>query len=167
MNPRADGRKKVSATPPDLPGTYLLLLKCLGSTLVSVGRLGSMALHRGWYLYVGSANGQGGLAARLRHHSRPAKRPHWHLDYVQPHLEIAAAWYTTDPASWEHRWAATLAGMDNFQPALVRFGASDCHCAAHLFFTRNRPAPGPFLDQLRKQGWTPPPLHHWRPEKSS
>lgn len=62
-----------AASLPHAPGTYLLLLRVDSPCMVNVGRLGTATLGLGWVLYVGSAFGPGGLAARLRHHLRPAR----------------------------------------------------------------------------------------------
>ncbi len=47
------------------PGTYALVLACQKTGRVRIGRLGVLALQPGFYVYVGSAFGSGGLAARL------------------------------------------------------------------------------------------------------
>jgi hypothetical protein len=53
---------------PAEPGTYALLLTATAPLEVVVGRLGACRLPAGHYVYVGSAHGPGGLAARLTHH---------------------------------------------------------------------------------------------------
>ena len=40
-------------------------------------------IRKGYYVYVGSAMGSGGVAARLKHHSKISKKLHWHLEYLQ------------------------------------------------------------------------------------
>ena len=69
--------------PPAEPGTYFLVLRCSSTRAVRVGRLGTMRLLPGYYLYVGSAYGPGGLRARIGHHCHPADRLHWHVDYLR------------------------------------------------------------------------------------
>ena len=64
------------------PGTYALLLGLDEPVELEVGRLGRIHFGSPFYLYFGSAFGPGGLVARLQHHLRPARRPHWHVDYV-------------------------------------------------------------------------------------
>jgi Uri superfamily endonuclease len=126
---------------PRVPGTYILLLCVDRPCTVAVGRLGTAALAPGWVLYVGSAFGPGGLAARLRHHLRPAARPHWHIDYVRAGLELSEIWVCASPQRLEHRFAALLPGTPGSSIPLPRCGASDCRCAAHLFHFAVRPAP--------------------------
>lgn len=52
------------------PGTYALLLKLDKQERITVGKLGTFDLPAGYYLYVGSALGPGGLRARLTRHRR-------------------------------------------------------------------------------------------------
>ncbi|MFN3332972.1 MAG: GIY-YIG nuclease family protein, partial [Caldilinea sp.] len=89
----------------------------------------------GWYLYVGSALGSGGLRGRLRHHLRVVRRPHWHIDYLRQVCTVEQVWCVVDAQCWEHCWAEQLATMATPAPRL-RFGASDCRCIAHCFFVK-------------------------------
>ncbi len=70
-------------------GTYVLILHA-GSPAarVAIGRFGVLAVQPGYYVYVGSAFGPGGLKARLAHHAGPAKSPHWHIDYLRAALPL-------------------------------------------------------------------------------
>ncbi len=52
---------------------------------VRIGRRGELRLQPGFYIYLGSALGPGGVRARLALHFRPCTRPHWHLDYLRAH----------------------------------------------------------------------------------
>lgn len=117
-------------TLPSDPGTYLLRLPCPRPlTLRLRGR--AVELAPGWYFYVGSAFGPGGLAARLAHHLRPSARPHWHIDHLRRHLVPDAVWVCRGQRRLEHDWAARLQQQADGQVA--GFGASDCRCASHLF----------------------------------
>lgn len=59
----------MSAMLSDEPGTYILILKSAVTRRVRVGRLGNLQLCAGYYVYIGSAFGPGGLRARIDHHS--------------------------------------------------------------------------------------------------
>ena len=73
------------------PGTYALLLASTATRcLYALGGLGSLTLRPGWYVYVGSAFGPGGVCARLAHHRKRAARPHWHVDYLRLHTRLEA-----------------------------------------------------------------------------
>ena len=57
------------------PGTYALVLSCSADFDIQIGRLGTMRLQPGYYVYLGSALGPGGLRARIAHHQKPSLRP--------------------------------------------------------------------------------------------
>ena len=73
-------------------GTYLLLLECNNEAELSIGKLGRMNTETGYYLYVGSAFGPGGIRSRINHHMRRAERPHWHIDYLRTVAALVNAW---------------------------------------------------------------------------
>jgi len=77
-------------------GTYALILSCLAEQTVQIGKLGPLSLHPGWYVYVGSAFGPGGLAARLARHRAVEKRLRWHIDYIRAATQLEEVWYTND-----------------------------------------------------------------------
>jgi len=118
-------------------GTYLLLLECSQEAELVIGRLGKMVTEPGYYLYVGSAFGPGGIQARVRHHQRMALRPHWHIDYLRTVAEPVDAWCVYD-IRCEHVWAQALEQFEDTLIALQRFGSSDCGCVTHLFYSRHR-----------------------------
>jgi Uri superfamily endonuclease len=96
--------------PPTEPGTYVLLLRCSSTRAVRVGRLGTLRLRPGCYVYIGSAYGPGGLLARIGHHRHRAQRPHWHIDYLRRYTRLESVWYACDVRQ-EHVWAAKIAAM--------------------------------------------------------
>ncbi len=117
---------------PDAPGTYVLILRLPQASSVACGRLGALALAAGWYAYVGSARGPGGLAARIGHHLRRARRPHWHIDHLRAVAEVVAVWWAPGSPRLECAWAAALAGLPGAARPGAGFGASDCRCVGHL-----------------------------------
>ncbi|MED5219495.1 MAG: DUF123 domain-containing protein [Candidatus Neomarinimicrobiota bacterium] len=58
-----------------LPGTYALILFNSSAATLHIGALGTVDFSRGYYVYIGSAFGPGGLKGRLRHHAAPLKHP--------------------------------------------------------------------------------------------
>jgi Uri superfamily endonuclease len=46
-----------------------------------------MRLRHGYYLYLGSALGLGGLRTRIADRQKPSLRPHWHFDYLRAHTQ--------------------------------------------------------------------------------
>lgn len=118
---------------PILPGTYLLVLRATTPVSLSVGRLGTFALPAGFYGYVGSAHGPGGLAARLARHLQPHKQIHWHIDALTALLPIVAIQATTAAERLECDWVQRLLAQGASAP-IPGFGSSDCRagCPAHL-----------------------------------
>ena len=118
-------------------GTYGLMMYLPAFQALTVGRLGTHRFNRGWYIYVGSARGPGGVAARLRHHLGICATPHWHLDYLRPWTRPRLAWAAA--CTREHQWAACLGALPAAVIPLAGFGASDCRCTSHLIYFPRRP----------------------------
>jgi len=122
------------------PGTYALLLSSATNAVIRVGRFGDLHLQPGFYVYVGSALGPGGVRARIAHHNRPAERPHWHIDYLRPKMTLEGAWLRYGRKSLECQWARRFAAMLGASMPMPGFGSSDCDCESHLFLLGKRPA---------------------------
>lgn len=133
---------------PGLRGTYVLILRLARPAVITVGHLGTFPLAVGWYAYVGSAFGAGGLRGRLKHHLSPAKKLHWHIDYLTAAAPVATVWYCASDIPYEHTWAARLRALPDTLMPIARFGASDCRCPAHLFYSRLRPSPAAIETQV-------------------
>lgn len=131
------------------PGTYTLVLRCRQAGSVRVGRLGSIRLESGLYLYVGSAFGPGGLATRIGHHLGISARRHWHIDYLRAVCDLTGVWFTTDPARREQAWAKAVGRMPGASIPLPGFGSSDCECDSHLFRFEAMPSIGAFRQRTR------------------
>ncbi|MFQ5740154.1 MAG: DUF123 domain-containing protein [Acidobacteriota bacterium] len=144
-------------------GTYALMLRASSEQMIQIGRLGRLHLRPGFYLYVGSALGPGGLAARLGRHCRSCHSPHWHIDYLKPSLALQEIWYTRDPERREHQWANLFGDMAGASVPLPRFGASDCCCDSHLFFFSDRPSIRQFQLLASKTGAASSPIQRSTP----
>ena len=116
------------------PGAYALALLLESDRVIRIGKLGCFSLTKGCYVYVGSALGPGGVAARLRHHCRETSRPRWHLDYLRQHATPCGAWIRFGTENLECQWASALRAQRLMTPGPAGFGSSDCRCAGHLFF---------------------------------
>jgi len=130
-------------------GTYLLILSSGTRRRVEIGRRGPLKLEPGFYVYVGSAFGSGGLRARIAHHERRSAKPHWHIDYLRRALKLDTVWYATGTQYREHLWAEAAGNMDGAAIPLRRFGASDCRCPSHLFHVSKPPRLDDFKVSLR------------------
>ena len=133
------------------PGTYALLLKLDKQERITVGKLGTFDFPVGYYLYVGSALGPGGLRARLARHRRDSqsssqsssrqagKKLHWHVDYLLQRAQLIEVWSVTSEERLECKWAEVDRGLSGAQVPVSGFGSSDCHCPAHLIHFSARP----------------------------
>lgn len=106
----------MAASLPAAPGTYVLRLRLDHPAQVRVGALGRGAFPAGWYLYVGSARGPGGLAARVGRHRQGGRRRHWHLDYLRPAMALTAVWWGLGEARRECAWARALGARPGALP---------------------------------------------------
>lgn len=119
-------------------GIYCLLFTA-PSCRIRVGALGDLLFDPGWYIYVGSALGPGGLS-RVRRHLRINRegtdRPHWHIDYLSRHpgviLRARICAHTDHPM--ECGLARTIGGE-----GVEGFGCSDCRCTSHLLYRTSDP----------------------------
>ncbi len=79
---------------PKEKGYYILLIKVNRDVNTRIGSLGLIKFRRGFYTYIGSAHGPGGLRARINRHLKKIKKPHWHIDYLLMNEDvfIVAIW---------------------------------------------------------------------------
>jgi Uri superfamily endonuclease len=142
-------------------GTYVLLLRLDNPGLIRVGRLGEYVFPAGWYVYVGSAHGPGGLATRLARHRRRAadgKRLRWHVDYLLERAYLVEVWSVVSGQRLECEWARVFVDAPGAEIPVPRFGSSDCRCPAHLIYFATHP-----VDALsRVLAEAPDPDARWR-----
>jgi Uri superfamily endonuclease len=117
-----------------LPGTYALVLIPSNTKPINMGKIGVLRVQPGFYFYVGSAFGPGGLKARLDHHKKTTTRARWHIDYLRRQTKLKDIWDSLDPMRREHQWAEVMASIEGVSVPLSGFGSSDCDCNSHLFF---------------------------------
>lgn len=120
-------------------GTYVLLLRLTTPARLTIGKRGAFDLAAGWYAYVGSAFGSGGLRGRLKHHLKPITKPHWHIDYLRAAAPVQAVWHIASETVYEHAWAKALRTLPDAAVPVPRFGASDCKCGTHLVYVPAKP----------------------------
>jgi Uri superfamily endonuclease len=136
-------------------GHYLLLLERPVAGALRIGVREAVAFAAGWYVYVGSAQGAGGLAARLARHQRQQKRRHWQIDWLLAEARLAAIWVEPTARGRECGWAGRLEQLGGRrQPA--GFGSGDCRCAGHLLWFADRPDLGR-LGERGGRAWRPWP----------
>lgn len=133
------------------PGTYAIVLRPTAERSIKAGKLGMLEVKDGYYIYVGSAFGPGGLKARIAHHKRKSHRSRWHIDYLRVSAEICEVWYTCDPGAREHQWAKILAAAKESAMPFPGFGSSDCNCLTHLFHFKSKPTIASFRRRLHSK----------------
>ncbi len=120
-------------------GTYVLILKAARPKKISVGQLGTFMFPAGFYMYIGSAFGPGGLRARVGRHLRKFKNNRWHVDYVSSEIHIIEVWFSVLEHRQECHWAALFSSMNGVSLPVNRLGSSDCSCRTHLFHSVRKP----------------------------
>lgn len=140
------------------PGTYALILSCSTSGRLQVGRLGAMQLELGYYVYLGSALGPGGLRTRIAHHQKRSQQPHWHIDYLRLRVSLHSVWCVYDLRRREHEWARAIETMATEAAWVPGFGTSDCGCKSHLYFFKSCPKFRDLERNLNNQDRHHPPL---------
>jgi sugar fermentation stimulation protein A len=112
-------------------GVYIAAFRLLRRRRIQIGRLGQFQFEPGFYFYVGSA--QKNLSARLDRHARRRKPLRWHIDYLSCRATMIGAVIMPGPRRRECELAEEFSAR--FEPAIPRFGASDCRCPGHLFYS--------------------------------
>ncbi|MEA3312481.1 MAG: GIY-YIG nuclease family protein [candidate division WOR-3 bacterium] len=120
-------------------GTYVLCMRLDEQREIAIGKLGTFLFPAGYYLYVGSALGPGGLEARLARHRRRKKRPRWHIDYLLQHARLLEVWSMASEERLECSLAREIREMLGAQIVAPGFGSSDCRCPSHLVYFEARP----------------------------
>lgn len=115
-------------------GTYIVILKNQHHQTFDVGKAGSISIIPGYYAYIGSAMGPGGIDARLTHHRKVSQKPHWHIDYLRAKTSFKEAWSLESNDKKECEWAGFFANSVEAEVPMTGFGSSDCGCNTHLFY---------------------------------
>lgn len=134
-------------------GVYVILIEALGK--VKVGRLGNLSFD-GAYLYVGSAQGAGGIKRVDRHlqvacGNNPTKR--WHIDYLLKAGRPKDIFVAFTERKVECKLAQRLSR--EAIPVISGFGASDCKCRTHLFKSKLGKAKNDVYTAMKECGLKP------------
>jgi len=111
-------------------GSYVLLIRLDAPlALTYAGREGR--LQAGWFAYVGSARGPGGVGARVARHFSVTKKPHWHVDALTLAATRIKVMALRDASECD--LGARLCATARFDYVMSGFGSSDCRvCKSHL-----------------------------------
>ena len=132
-------------------GCYVLLLHNKKQQILSVGKLGDIKFSQGYYAYIGSAFGPGGIKARVGRHLRLSHNKHWHIDYIKTAMEVEEVWLIYTDEHIEHQCAQLCSELKGAQVAWPGFGSSDCSCASHLYFYAAKPSFRSFTRRFKKE----------------
>ena len=112
-----------------MKGSYLLLVRLATEKDILIGKLGYIHFPKASYAYVGSA--MNGFKARLAHHLKEEKRPHWHIDYLLNEADVLEI--ISHPSKQREECVLAQALAKGLQ-SIPGFGSSDCKCNSHLYF---------------------------------
>jgi len=117
-----------AAAAPAQPGAYVLAVRLERRLAVRIGGRAAGTLSPGLYLYCGSANGPGGLRARLTRHMKRRKALRWHIDQLTTRGRVSGAWILAGGDECE-----LVAALCSMWTPIAGFGSSDCRrCRSHL-----------------------------------
>jgi Uri superfamily endonuclease len=124
-------------------GTYVLLLYLEHDKEIVVGRLrssSSIFFRAGYYAYVGSAHGPGGLKSRINRHLIKDKKSVWHIDYLRKEAIPVEAWVNIHDKKQEKIWADALIVMKGSHPVDNFGNTDDRKSRTHLCYFNYRPS---------------------------
>jgi Uri superfamily endonuclease len=130
---RASGHDR-STGPSEVPGTYVVVYYLpKAASKLTIGALGVFDFPAGYYAYLGSAFGGGGVRKRTHRHLTETTPRKWNVDHLKPLCTPVAVWWTHDRDKAEFDWAEILGSMPGSSVPAPRFGAADNKKAeAHL-----------------------------------
>ena len=136
-------------------GTYILILYLEQDKEIVVGRQrssSSVLFRAGYYAYVGSAHGPGGLRSRINRHLIKDKKSVWHIDYLRKEASPVEVWVNVDEKKEERIWADALVLMKRSH-TVENFGNTDDRKArTHLCYFTNRPSIQAFRRLVMQMG---------------
>lgn len=116
---------------PGGPGAYGLIVRVARPLRPAIPALGGVLLPVGRYLYAGSANGPGGIRARVRRHLGAAKALRWHVDVLTDAFGVELV--IVLPGGAECSLVEAVRAWPEVTVPAPGFGSSDCRrCPAHL-----------------------------------
>lgn len=124
-----------AAGPSEVPGTYVVFFHLSKSAKgLKIGALGTFDFPAGYYAYLGSAFGAGGVRKRThRHLTRRSMNNKWNIDHLKPLCTPVAVWWTHDRHKVEFDWANVLESLPGASFPAPKFGSADNKSAkAHL-----------------------------------
>ncbi len=122
----------------EINGTYLLYLEITKPSRIEI-RNEEILLESGFYIYVGSAFGSGGLSSRIHRHLRKEKKLHWHIDQVTSKDICQFHGIAAFPNEKNECEIANFLSKTSKITPINNFGNSDCkkRCDSHFFYVES------------------------------
>ncbi|MGB9727997.1 MAG: GIY-YIG nuclease family protein [Nitrososphaeria archaeon] len=132
-----------------LKGSYVLILENGKVCDIRVGGLGVLKFDRGFYAYIGSMFGSGGLEARIRRYFVRGRK-HWHIDYILDHMKIVEV-FVLPEKDYESFLANVAVKRFNY---VKGFGCSDKkNDVSHLIYFRGEGELRKFIELIKSIGF--------------
>lgn len=149
-----------------MKGVYSLIIHIPHAIKAKIGVRMEEVFDKGYWIYVGSAQGEGStsLENRLRRHFRSMKKTHWHIDYLlKERVSLVDAIWSRTEANQECNLVEQLLSTNTFDPRPAGFGAGDCRrgCMSHLLFFLGLGDPTDIVkESFRRLSLVPEPYTH-------
>jgi Uri superfamily endonuclease len=138
-------------------GTYVLLLFLERDKEIVVGRRrrsSSILFRAGYYAYVGSAHGPGGLRSRINRHLMKDKKSVWHIDYLRQEAVPVEVWMNVHETKREKIWADALIVMEGSHHVENFGNTDDRKSRTHLCYFNYQPSVRAFRRLIAQIGVT-------------
>jgi Uri superfamily endonuclease len=100
----------------------------------------SILFRAGYYAYVGSAHGPGGLRSRINRHLIKEKKSVWHIDYLREEAVPVEVWVNVHEKRREKIWVDALIVMKGSHPVENFGNTDDRKSRTHLCYFDSRPS---------------------------
>lgn len=119
---------------PSETGNYILVFGLEERTRQNTRRFKDVILAPGYYLYCGSAHGNGGLKSRISRHLSKSFKNFWHIDFLKVCLQPIEVWCQVSSEKTECSFCQFLHFQMGGGIPIKGFGSSDCRnkCESHL-----------------------------------
>jgi Uri superfamily endonuclease len=150
--------------PAAVPGTYIVFYYLARpAKRLRIGALGTFDFPAGYFGYVGTAFGGGGVKKRTERHRTRISNDRWNIDYLKRRCKPVALWWTHDRAKVEFQWAEILGSMPGRSFPAPGFGAADNDGAeAHLVRFAKMPSFAVFRRRVEDAMTGHAPIHRMR-----
>lgn len=123
-----------------MKGIYTLIILVNTKSRLKVRKLGYFNFKKGYYVYTGSALGNGAtsLKRRVIRHLKKKKSKHWHIDFLlaNKNVKITAVIAAESNVNRECQINNLIKNIQGASIPIVGFGAADCkqNCKSHLIY---------------------------------